>query len=354
MNEATKTHWPPGKRRTLFLGSVMDGLASRRKELTKLLLNNFDVHGMEQFPSGTDRIVQQCFIEMERCDAYVMLLSDRYGTYAEDTAYSYTEHEYEYAMRTGMPVIAFYAPLDSTWLEAHGAPNRSEALQADRFRKVVRLERTVDKKQYLAVSRLAEKILEACAQPNFFDRRPPHMSAISATKLAQAVKRTEREHRTEIPQRIAMAHVDGLREAVNGYRQLLDGSVGTDAGTRPHLNVLSIYRALKTDGIQVQFANIVVVNPTDAPDQIFTRRVDAAFGVAPDLVILLVGDDQAWPDADRLAGLSRIAHGYAIPGATATPPYIAVHASEWQDGRFVDRVLGGALVALFGQVEVAA
>lgn len=63
--------------------------------------------GMEHFISSPDKSLDVCLAEVRRCNIYVLLLGMRYGSIDDGTGKSYTELEYEEAIRNNIPVLAF-------------------------------------------------------------------------------------------------------------------------------------------------------------------------------------------------------------------------------------------------------
>jgi len=62
---------------------------------------------MEQFVSTPDRSLDVCLTDVRRCQLYVVLVGMRYGSIDDETGKSFTELEYEEALKNNIPVLAF-------------------------------------------------------------------------------------------------------------------------------------------------------------------------------------------------------------------------------------------------------
>ena len=63
--------------------------------------------GMEHFVSSPDKSLDVCLSDVRRCNIYVLLVGMRYGSIDKDSGKSYTELEYDEAIRCNIPVLAF-------------------------------------------------------------------------------------------------------------------------------------------------------------------------------------------------------------------------------------------------------
>ena len=91
----------------IFVSSTFSDLEHERRQVTNTLAKaGYLAAGMELF-SATDQ-QQLDFIKrvIDRSDYYVVIVAGRYGSLADDKL-SFTEHEYEYALSKGIPVLAF-------------------------------------------------------------------------------------------------------------------------------------------------------------------------------------------------------------------------------------------------------
>jgi nucleoside 2-deoxyribosyltransferase len=102
-----------GKRFQLFVSSTFEDLKEERKTIQEaiLRLDHFPA-GMEGFPAADDSAWELIKQVIDDSDYYLLIIAGRYGS-QDDQGTSYTEKEYNYALASEKPVIAFI----------HGDPN---------------------------------------------------------------------------------------------------------------------------------------------------------------------------------------------------------------------------------------
>lgn len=96
------------KREQVFVSSTFKDLVEERAAVIQTLLEADCIPaGMEMFPaSDTDKFdLIKGVIDL--CDYYVVIVGGRYGSVDPEAELSYTEMEYDYAVQTGKPVMAF-------------------------------------------------------------------------------------------------------------------------------------------------------------------------------------------------------------------------------------------------------
>jgi hypothetical protein len=102
------------KRYQVFVSSTyLDLVAERQKVMHALLELNCIPVGMELFPAADDDQWTHITACIDDSDYYVVIVAGRYGSVGP-SGKSYTQMEYEYALNSGIPTIAFI----------HAAPNR--------------------------------------------------------------------------------------------------------------------------------------------------------------------------------------------------------------------------------------
>ncbi len=95
------------KRYQVFVSSTFQDLQIERQAVTRALMAMDCIpSGMELFPAADDD--QFRFIKgiIDDCDYYLLILAGRYGSLAKDGV-SYTEKEFDYALRRKKPIISF-------------------------------------------------------------------------------------------------------------------------------------------------------------------------------------------------------------------------------------------------------
>lgn len=95
------------KRYQVFVSSTFEDLQEERKEVMQALLELDCIPaGMELFPAANEDQWTLIKNVIDDCDYYILIIGGRYGS-TNDEGKSYTQMEYEYAVSTGKPVIAF-------------------------------------------------------------------------------------------------------------------------------------------------------------------------------------------------------------------------------------------------------
>jgi|CXWL01.1.fsa_nt_gi hypothetical protein len=92
----------------VFVSSTYVDLQEERREIIQTLLKMdcFPV-GMELFPSNNDGTWELIEKMIDQCDLYIVVVGGRYGSVPSNDKRSYTEMEYDYAMKVGKPVRTY-------------------------------------------------------------------------------------------------------------------------------------------------------------------------------------------------------------------------------------------------------
>lgn len=99
------------RRYDVFVSSTYEDLVDERKEITQAILEcDCMPVGMEMFPASD--LKQWDFIKkvIDKSDIYLVIVAGRYGSVGEDEygkRMSYTEMEFDYALKTNKPILAF-------------------------------------------------------------------------------------------------------------------------------------------------------------------------------------------------------------------------------------------------------
>jgi hypothetical protein len=91
----------------IFISSTFDDLRDARREVTRTITELGHIPaGMEVFPATDEE--QLAFIRriIDDCDYYLLIIGNRYGSIAPDGV-SYTEKEFDYAIKRGLRVLVF-------------------------------------------------------------------------------------------------------------------------------------------------------------------------------------------------------------------------------------------------------
>ncbi len=95
------------KKYQVFVSSTYRDLIEERALVTHALLELDCIpSGMEIFPAGDDDQWNMIKRIIDSCDYYILIVAGRYGS-EHSTGKSYTQMEYEYAVKKKIPVASF-------------------------------------------------------------------------------------------------------------------------------------------------------------------------------------------------------------------------------------------------------
>lgn len=95
------------KKYQVFVSSTYSDLKEERAAVMQCLLEmNCIPVGMEQFPASNMNQMDYIRMMLDDCDYYVLVLGGRYGSLDTD-GIGFTEKEYDYAIKHGIPVMSF-------------------------------------------------------------------------------------------------------------------------------------------------------------------------------------------------------------------------------------------------------
>jgi hypothetical protein len=92
----------------VFISSTYEDLVEERQTATWAIMKLGHIpSGMEAFTAKNDRGWETIQRTIDDSDYYVLIVAGRYGAVEPQWGMSWTEHEYEYAVSKGLPVLAF-------------------------------------------------------------------------------------------------------------------------------------------------------------------------------------------------------------------------------------------------------
>ncbi len=127
------------KKYTIFVSSTQKDLAKERSYAIEAILRSGHIPiTMEYFPA-TDKSSWSLITSLiDDCDYVICLVAGRYGFVAEGEAKSYSEREYDYAIKLGKPIIPFlHDALEMIPVE-HRETSEEKRKQLDEFRTKIR------------------------------------------------------------------------------------------------------------------------------------------------------------------------------------------------------------------------
>ncbi|HHQ6551481.1 TPA: DUF4062 domain-containing protein [Serratia fonticola] len=95
------------KRYQVFVSSTFKDLVEERKLITQTLMEMDCIPaGMEHFPAVDQEQFEFIKKIIDNSDYYLIIIAGKYGSISPDTGLSYTEMEYDYAVKKGIKIIA--------------------------------------------------------------------------------------------------------------------------------------------------------------------------------------------------------------------------------------------------------
>lgn len=218
------------KKYQVFVSSTFTDLKDERQSVSRAILNLGHIPaGMELFPAtDTDQL---SFIKkvIDDCDYYLLIIGGRYGS-VTDEGLSYTELEYQYAVESKKPVLAFLHA-DTTELKSklvESDPKKMEKLES--FGNIVKTGRIVE--FWTSIENLESKALVALT--NAFNEYPQTGWRRDTAELSEPAQR----------------RFDVLRERYDQNREILEN-------TRKRANAaeerVKNYEMLEDSEIEIRF-----------------------------------------------------------------------------------------------------
>lgn len=147
------------KRYQVFVSSTFTDLVEERQGVTQALLtlNHFPA-GMELFPASNDD--QWTLIKgvIDDSDYYCLVIGARYGSTTDD-GISYTEKEFDYAVSSGIPILAFLHEDPGSVMAKKTDENDAARQKLLAFRQKVETGRTV--KYWRSAASLEARVMQA-------------------------------------------------------------------------------------------------------------------------------------------------------------------------------------------------
>lgn len=130
------------KKYQIFISSTYEDLKEERKKVIEAILtmNHFPV-GMEMFSAADEEQWEIISETIDVSDYYVLIVGNRYGSIiqnGEDAGISYTEKEFRYALKQGIPVLAFVIADDASNHHSFPETDPEKAMKIATFKQVVK------------------------------------------------------------------------------------------------------------------------------------------------------------------------------------------------------------------------
>ncbi|MCD8352709.1 MAG: DUF4062 domain-containing protein [Clostridiales bacterium] len=129
----------------VFVSSTYEDLKPHRTEVQRRLVGLEQiVRGMEYFGSSPDTPLETCLKKISDCKIFILLVGASYGSVHPDFGKSFTELEYEHAIKLKIPVLVYMADMNSTavGIPLAGVDTKHEA-ELNLFKEKLNREHTV-------------------------------------------------------------------------------------------------------------------------------------------------------------------------------------------------------------------
>lgn len=131
--------------KVVFISSTYKDLAEYRREVWHVL-EKFHVmpKGMEQFGARSQAPLETCLAEVEQSDVYVGIIGFRLGSIEPKSDKSFTQLEYEHAVKLGKEVLIYLADEEARFRQADFDFDPLNRARLDAFKDILKDRHTVD------------------------------------------------------------------------------------------------------------------------------------------------------------------------------------------------------------------
>lgn len=129
-NTQIKQHVP------IFISSTYEDLIPYRNEVNRVL-NRLEqiVKGMEYFGSNPQDSLSVCLSQLKECKLCISIIGMRYGSIDDKTGLSYTQLEYNEAIKQGIPTLIYIIdenyPIPSKYVDRDNKAEKLEAFKTE-------------------------------------------------------------------------------------------------------------------------------------------------------------------------------------------------------------------------------
>ena len=118
----------------IFVSSTYEDLKAYRDEVERsIIYMNQTIKGMEFFGSTPERPLDKCLQTVRECKLYIGIIGMRYGSVEEDSGKSFTELEYDEAVKNRIPVLIYILdenhPIASRFVDKGEGAEKLEAFK---------------------------------------------------------------------------------------------------------------------------------------------------------------------------------------------------------------------------------
>ena len=144
-------------KKTIFISSTYKDLIPERSAIWDLLKKyNVNVIGMEEFGARKESPLETCLQEVQQADSYIGMIANRFGSIEESSNKSFTQLEYEEAVKQGKEILIYLINNEKATLKIENIDfgERHEALE--NFKQILQKRHTID--TFVGATDLVEKL----------------------------------------------------------------------------------------------------------------------------------------------------------------------------------------------------
>ncbi|HHQ6535103.1 TPA: DUF4062 domain-containing protein [Serratia fonticola] len=126
------------KKYQIFISSTFEDLEKERNQAIKAILEMGHIPvGMEMFSAADEEQWELIARQIEQTDYYILIVANRYGSETSD-GISYTEKEYDYAVKKGVPVLGFVLDDGAPWPTKFSDTDEIKKIKLTKFKSKVK------------------------------------------------------------------------------------------------------------------------------------------------------------------------------------------------------------------------
>ena len=157
MNNKSSAPW------RIFVSSTREDLIPYREAVEGVLTGMEHIPlGMEFFVSSPESPLDVCLATVRRSQLYILILGMRYGSVEEGSQKSFTELEYDEAIKSNIPVLAFVIDENECLIKAKYVDTGDKAEKLKQFKEKVKSSLTVS--TFTSVEDLRDKVARSVRQ----------------------------------------------------------------------------------------------------------------------------------------------------------------------------------------------
>ena len=256
------------KKYQIFISSTYTDLIAARNRVRDAVLSmmHFPV-GMEMFSAADEEQWEIIRDTISSSDYYILIVGHRYGSTiddGEDVGISYTEKEFQYARKIGIPILAFILSDDADIKKANVETDAMKSTKLHAFKEAVKTGRLVEwwntpDDLALKVTAALHKQMDRKKRPGWvrgdsFDIEASHAEILSLNKRIRELEEENQRLKSQIFERKPKLTLEFLLEEATGKDK---NKPSIEDECRSHGNLVTMQNSFS---IQIKFVPINAEN----------------------------------------------------------------------------------------------